>query len=88
MPLFLRYNATFFTVLPLFLRCYCHFFYGNYFNKNFKIKNIIIKALEKDYSIELYNATGGNWKMGKYERDNLSLDNQVVKSNKMIQRKI
>jgi len=26
--------------------------------------------------------------MSKYERDKLSLDNQVVKSNKMIQRKI
>ena len=46
-------------------------------------KNFI--AFEKEI---LYNATGGNWKMGKYERDNLSLDNQVVKSNKMIQRKI
>lgn len=36
----------------------------------------------------LYNAIGGNLEMSQYERDKLSFDNQVVKSNKMIQRKI
>lgn len=35
----------------------------------------------------MYNAGGGTKAMGKYERDRLSLDNQVVKSNTMIQGK-
>jgi hypothetical protein len=86
MPLFLRFchffygaNATFFTVL--FLKS--HFLYGVIATISFFCGSSI--AFEKEI---LYNSSGGNWKMGKYERDNLSLDNQVVKSNKMIQRKI
>lgn len=60
----------------------CHFFYGTiatcvtFFGFYIELSKMLV-----------YNACGGTRTMGKYERDRLSLDNQIVKSNKMIQGK-